>query len=320
MQQLSLILEQLKEIHVDTENMSEAELQVTRKTLNNIDSVCGAIMGETSTKDHNYNDVMVKEYIEDILEDGFNLNSTELSDCPELVDAQRLRKWSDLIAACVEHSEFGAKKFKIHSLRLLRSNIAQAKTLHDLRKAVNLMISPLELWRDHKATCEKYSVKNLAQNDKEIDKFVDKLLLENEELKSVCAERSRVLNEIIGCYDEGLSDVSLLRNCEAAKKANNLSDEEAARVFGISRLKLNRLRKSVEVFPEVVQKFVQPTEAYWEALRKDNERIVRESNIEIEKRQAVKPIVEIYTEEQVVEIGVDPMRDYWKNSGKTKPS
>lgn len=305
MQQLALILDQINAVEVDTDNMTAVQLQEFRKHLNRLDSAVGAKMGETSTKDHKYADAQVKEYIEGILEDGFNLRPTELSDVPEFVDAQRLRKWSELISCCVEHSSFGAKKFKIHSLRLLRSNIASAKTLHDLRKAINLMISPLQLWRDHVATCEKYSAKNIARNDKEIDQFVDKLLIEIANLKTVCAERKRVLDELVGCYDDGLSDIALLRNCEAAKKANNLSDEEVAKVFGITRIKLNRLRKSVVLVPTNVQEGL--PEDYWDSLQRPP--------LCKDKPTAEKKVIS-YSVEPLPDVPDDPMSDWKRNFKK----
>jgi hypothetical protein len=133
---LETILYQLSNDGTDPKSLTKEQLKAYRLDLAAIKKAVGAKMAETSTKDHSYDDDEVTEYIDSILEDGFNLIETELSDYPEFIYAQKLTRWSDLIAERVEASLFGAKKFKIHSLRFLRTNIARSKTLHELRQAV----------------------------------------------------------------------------------------------------------------------------------------------------------------------------------------
>lgn len=231
----------------DPSALSQADLEAYRLQLAHIKKLCGTKMAETSTKQHFYDDADISAYIDAILEDGYNLQETELSDYPEFVDAQRLKRWSALIGERVELSCFGSKNFRVHSLRLLRSNIATAKTLHDLRKAVTLMISPLDLWNQHESLVQQYSPKNLAKNDKETDSYIDSLLIEIESKDKLLAERKRVIDSMLTVYQESDEDIAVLRNCESAKVEHNLSDTQAAELFGISRKKLLRLRADIDL-------------------------------------------------------------------------
>ena len=244
---LDVLVYDLSNDDTDVKNLSQEQLAAYRLNLLAIKKAVGAKMAETSTKEHIYDIEEVTEYIDSILEDGFNLQSTELSDEPQFVDAQRLTRWADLIAERVEASMFGAKQFKIHSLRLLRSKIAKAKTLHDLRQAVTVMIDPLQLWRDHCVLVQKTSRKQVAIDNKETDQYIDDLLLEIEAKDKLLAERKRVIDEICSVYSEGDSDIELLRNIERAKKEHNLSDTQAAKMFGISRKKLLTLRDKIDL-------------------------------------------------------------------------
>lgn len=241
------LVQELNSLCVDVTTLGEEELKTYRLQLAKIKALAGGLMAETSTKEHNYDDDEVKEYIDAILEDGFNLQATELSDEPKFVDAQRLKRWEDLIAERVEASSFGAKKFRIHSLRLLRSNIAKAKTLHELRQAVTLMIDPLQLWNDHCVLVEMTSSKQQAIDNEETDQYIDSLLIEIEEKDKILKERKRVIDELVGCYEDVDQDVQTLKLCEAAKKQHNLSDVEAAKVGGISRNKLLKLRADIQL-------------------------------------------------------------------------
>jgi ribosomal protein L29 len=244
---LDVLVYDLNNDDTDVKNLSQEQLAAYRLNLLAIKKAVGAKMAETSTKEHIYDIEEVTEYIDAILEDGYNLQSTELSDEPQFVDAQRLTRWADLIAERVEASMFGAKQFKIHSLRLLRSKIAKAKTLHDLRQAVTVMIDPLQLWRDHCVLVQKTSRRQVAIDNKETDQYIDDLLLEIEAKDKLLAERKRVIDEICSVYSEGDSDIELLRNIESAKKEHNLSDTQAAKAFGISRTKLTALRESIDL-------------------------------------------------------------------------
>ena len=244
---LDVLVYDLNNDDTDVKNLSQEQLAAYRLNLLAIKKAVGAKMAETSTKEHIYDIEEVTEYIDSILEDGFNLQSTELSDEPQFVDAQRLTRWADLIAERVEASMFGAKQFKIHSLRLLRSKIARSKTLHELRQAVTMMIGPLQLWNDHYVLVQKTSRKQVAIDNKETEQYIDSLHIEIEEKDKLLAQRKRVIDEIYSVYSESDSDFDTLRNIESAKKEHNLSDTQAAKMFGISRKKLLTLRDKIDL-------------------------------------------------------------------------
>ena len=243
--ELSAIIEALKLDSADSKELSTEQLEERRNQLNVIGKLVTQKMSETSTKDHNYDVGAITEYIQDILEQGYKGISTELSDYPEFVDAQHLKRFKEIIADCVEASEFGSKRFKIYSLRLLRSNIAKAKTLHELRQAVLLMISPLELYREHLALLEANSPANIREGQKADMAYIDSLCAEILELQDLCNTRKRVIDELLNTYEEDCSDIVLLRNIESAKQQHKLSDTDAAKMFGVSRKKLLALRKDI---------------------------------------------------------------------------
>lgn len=263
---IDTILYNLSNDSTDPKALSQEELDAYRLSLAAIKKVVGVKMAETATKEHNYDIDEVTEYIDNILEDGFNLQSTKLSGEPQFVDAQKLKRWEDLIAERVELSPFGSKKFKIHSLRLLRSNIAKAKTLHDLRQAVTLMIDPLSLYRDHCVLVQKTSAKQQAIDNKEVDSYIDSILIENEKLHKESAERKRVIDELLSVYSESDSDIDKLHNIESAKAEHNLSDTQAAKMFGISRTKLTALRESIVLNASPAEDAVVKVEAVVKAL------------------------------------------------------
>ena len=221
------------------------ELSAGRRFLSTLLKEAATKMAATSTKVHEYDDVEVKAYIDRILENGFKLEMTNLSDFSDFEDAQKLKRWSELIGESVEASEFSAQKWKAKPLRLLRSAIAQAKTLHELRQAVNAMIGPLQLWREHQALLKATSPEQLAVENEAAMKELETVLLELEDMTELAKERGRVINELVSCYSEDDSDIALLRNCETAKKEHYLSDQQAAQMFNISRTKLLRLRTEI---------------------------------------------------------------------------
>lgn len=236
------ILYLIEKDSISVDKSDEGALLKYRQHLSRIIKDAATKMAATSTKVHNYDDVEVKAYIDRILENGFKLEMTNLSDFPDFEDAQKLKRWPELIGERVEASEFSAQKWKAKPLRLLRSAIAQAKTLHELRQAVNRMIGPLQLWREHQALLEATSPEQLALEHREASKELESILLESESQRKLADERGRVINELLSCYSEDDSDIALLRNCETAKKEHDLSDQQAAQMFGISRTKLLKLR------------------------------------------------------------------------------
>lgn len=224
------LVQELNALSVDITALDEEGLKAYRLQLAKIKSLAGGLMAETSTKEHKYDMEEVKEYINQILLDGYNLKPTELGSHPEFKDAQNLKRFESLIAECVEQSPFGAT-FTVEHLQGLRKNIAASKTLHQLRQAVKLMIKPLEY-----ALQQQDSLALLEQLADDVDS-----------LTQLAEERKRVLDEVVGCYEDDCKDMETLKLCELAKKKHKLSDDEAAKVGGISRKKLLRLRADIDL-------------------------------------------------------------------------
>ena len=225
------LVQELNALSVDITALDEEGLKAYRQQLAKIKSLAGGLMAETSTKEHNYDMEEVKEYINKILLDGYNLKPTELGSHPEFKDAQKLKRFESLIAECVEQSPFGANTFTVEHLQDLRKNIAASKTLHQLRQAVKMMIKPLDY-----ALQQQDSLALMEQLANDVDS-----------LTRIAEERKRVLDEVVGCYESDCKDIETLKLCELAKKKHKLSDDEAAKVGGISRKKLLKLRADIEL-------------------------------------------------------------------------
>ena len=223
-------VQELNSLCVDVTTLGEEELKAYRLQLAKIKTLAGGLMAETSTKEHHYDTDAVKAYITQVLVDGFNLLPTEVASNPKFKDAQKLTRFSLLIKECVEASPFGSS-FNVTHLQGLCKNIAASKTLHDLRQAVKLIIPLLKHYREQEDESD----------------LIDYLTNEVDSLSRIAKERKRVIDELVGCYEDVDQDVQTLKLCEEAKKQHNLSDEEAAKVGGISRKKLLRLRKDIQL-------------------------------------------------------------------------
>lgn len=244
----SLLHNLLKQLTSDTysmDGMDSESLTAYRQTLAAIAKAANMKMALASSKSCTYDDDDITDYINDILSDGYALKATALSDVPDMENAQRLKRYASLIASVVEESGFGTKQFNIYDLRHQRSAIARAKTLHELRKAVSCMIGPLKLWREHQALLEATSPAQQLLVHKAARDEIECVMLELKKSKELSQERKRVIDELLSCYDEGAGNAVLLRNCETAKKEHGLSDVEAAKMFGITRWQLQRLRDSI---------------------------------------------------------------------------
>ncbi|MDB5742523.1 MAG: hypothetical protein JWR68_838 [Polaromonas sp.] len=240
------LLIKLSDISCNPDNLSSTELKARRLSLIRLNKQIHKKLAETSTKVRiSYDNTDIENYIDQILSDGFNLKKTEPSDHQEFIDAQKLTLWTASISDRVEASEFGSKRFKIDSLRLQRSAIASAKTLHELRQAVKQMISPLQLYREYLILKQATSSAQLMEDNEAAMTELERVLLELEAEQKVSKERKRILDSILCVYQEHDEELVLLRNCESAKKQHNLSDTQAAEMFGISRKKLLVLRKDI---------------------------------------------------------------------------
>lgn len=222
------VLTDLTALSVNPSTMTEEELRIYRLSIAKIQNKCKSLMADTSTKQHNYEDNLIKEYINIILCSGLNCCPTGLSAFPQFKDAQHLSKWQSLIKECVNESLF-VTSLKTPHLKPLVSNIAKSKTLHELRQAVKLIIEPLKYYQQ-----QQYK-----------ENIVDELTEENNSLHLLAQERKRVVDELLKGYDEECSDIALLKNCEAAKKQHDLSDDATAKLFNISRKKLLSLRNNI---------------------------------------------------------------------------
>ena len=73
------------------------------------------------------------------------------------------------------------------------------------------------------------------------------LTAETNRMYKITEEAYRVVSCMVPYYDAGMNDIALLKNIENAKKVNNLSDAEAAKLFGVSRTKLLSLRADIKL-------------------------------------------------------------------------
>ena len=226
---LDSILNEITNLDVDTEALDEKELQAYRMQLGALLTRTKSLMKDTAKGKPFVDASKVKVYVENILNDAAQGKATKLSSNSEFVDVQNTTAYQDLIKACVEESYFSSKTFGIKHLNYQRNAIATAKTLHELRQAT-------------KAICEPLLFVQSVSDDKEI---VQWLTNEVENLSNDLDEKNRMLNSIMGIYEEGCSDIVLYRNIKQAKKELNLSDVDVLKVFNISKRKLASLRENI---------------------------------------------------------------------------
>lgn len=226
---LDSILNEITSLDVDTEALDEKELQAYRMQLGALLNRTKTLMKETAKGTPYVEASKVQSYINTILSDAAQGKATKLSSNSEFVDVQNTTAYQDLIKACVEASYFSSKTFGIKHLSYQRNAIATAKTLHELRQAT-------------KAICEPLLYVQSVSDDKEL---VQWLTDEVETLSNDLDEKTRILNEIMGIYEEGYSDIVLYRNIKQAKKEMNLTDVDIQKVFNISKRKLASLKESI---------------------------------------------------------------------------
>lgn len=239
------IKELAQELSKLTENgisgMSNAEVKEHRKAILALNKQCSKALADTSQKDHNYDSALVMSYIQEILKDGYNLVETKLSANQSLIDAQKLGRFKAMIKACVQQSEFSSSKFKIKELSYQRTEIEQSNTLHELRQNVKAMIGPLKMYREH--TKEPEPTEYVLTTE-------DQLIVEVEQLKRELAEKNRIIAEITNLYDQPLLEyktkLDTIKAIADFKTTHNCSDEEACKVFNISRATLKRMRAEVK--------------------------------------------------------------------------
>lgn len=239
-EQLQAVLNTLDKIEIEASDTDSQVLKVIRIQLQTAKKQIGKLMSDTSTKDiqailDTYEEGEIEEYIDCIIEGAWLADATKAKFIAEHEDIQQLRIFGDYIKKAVEASPFGLRKFKIKHLQPIRTKLAASKTIHELRQWCKMMAAQLEYYR------------GTEEDLQEKTELVDWLTSETERMYKITEEAYRVASTIVPYYDAGMNDIALLKNIENAKKANNLSDTEAAKLFGVSRTKLLALRKEIQL-------------------------------------------------------------------------
>ena len=221
--------------------MSDGEVKEHRKAILAISKQCQKALAQTSQKEHKYDDALVVAYIQEILDRGFNLEETKLAYNKSFIEAQKLTRFKPLIKGCVQNSKFSYDSFKIKDLLHQRNNIEQSSTLHELRQNVKAMIGPLRMYRE--------SIKEPEPIQYELT-TEEQLIIEVEQLRQELAEKNRIIAEITKLYDQPLIELKSKEETIKAiadfKQQHNCNDEEACKVFKISRATLKRMRSEVK--------------------------------------------------------------------------
>lgn len=216
-----------------------------RKMLLKLQSSCLEGIAKTAIKETvNYSEEDIQHYINIILNNGENMQQTALSDYPQYIEAQHSTKWKHLIKQAVKGSCFSKSKFKNKGLCYQRSTLERSKSLHTLRLNMSLLLAPLQQYQALEA---KY--KAAIKDSCESLEAYSEACLELEQLESVAAERKRIIDEIMNVYDEPLNNLKdkalLLSNIDAFKLKHNATDEQASKVFGVSRRTITNMRKEL---------------------------------------------------------------------------
>ncbi len=239
-EQLQAVLTTLDKIEIEASDTDNRVLKIIRIQLQTAKKQIGKLMSDTSTKDiqailDTYEEGEIEEYIDSIIEGAWLADATKAKFIAEHEDIQQLRIFGDYIKKAVEASPFGLRKFKIKHLQPIRTKLAASKTIHELRQWCKTMAAQLEYYR------------TVSEELQDKTEMIEWLTSETERMYKITEEAYRVTSTIVPYYDAGMNDIALLKNIENAKKANNLSDTEAAKLFGVSRTKLLALRKEIQL-------------------------------------------------------------------------
>lgn len=242
LKELSQTLAELTQYGID--GMSDDQVKEHRKSILALTKQCNKALAETSQKEHDYDDSLVMDYIQQVLSNGHNLIETKLAHNKKLIDAQKLGRFKSMIKACVQNSDFSHNKFKIKELAYQRNEIEQSNTLHELRQNVKAIIGPLKMHREYNKEPEALEYALTTE---------DELIIEIEQLRLELAEKNRIIAEITNLYDQPLIDyknkIDTVKSIDDFKIVHNCNDEEACKVFNISRSTLKRMRADVKEFP-----------------------------------------------------------------------
>lgn len=229
----------------DCSTMSEEALAQHRKDMAMVQSKAQEGLSKTARKELNFDDQEIRDYIDWVLQRGFELVATNPGDAPKMNDAQTVKRYKLLIEERVQVSQFGENNFKIAELRVQRKSIEESENLHDLRQNIKAMIPVLKMYREFEALRTDYK-KIMDFTDEWVPVQVhDQVLLELEAVKKLSDARKHAIDTIIDDLyrpvDE-MSDEELLQAVDAFKLMHQCNDDEAAKFYGTNRTKISRLR------------------------------------------------------------------------------
>jgi len=220
---------------VELSTLSEVELRNYQLDLVKTQAFIQQQLKETAKPKPQVDDVDVVEYINKILQDGFKLQKTALSSNSKMRDAQKVKVYGGLIKSCVQNSAFSEKTFKVKGLHKQRNNIGNAKTLHELRQAVDDMIPVLEVIRELTAAPED---SNMDFSTMEIDYLIQ----ENDRLTEVVADKERVISEVLGLYND--DSITFPNKVTQTMQLHSCSEVQACKILGIGRTTLHRAKQN----------------------------------------------------------------------------
>jgi len=185
----------------------------------------------------NIDEAHVKAYVVQMLHNAYNNKPTAL----QLAHVQHVAKWQHIIREAIEGSAFVQLPWG-KELMPLRSKLLRSKTLRQLRHTLRLLKGPLSLYRQLEDANQEKTEQLRTDNETAI--YINKLLEDINNKEELLAERKRMIDCLCNVsIRKDDSDYALLMDIEQTKASLKLSDEEVCQVFGLSRSKLNKLRK-----------------------------------------------------------------------------
>ncbi|MBC3879347.1 hypothetical protein H8K38_16170 [Undibacterium sp. FT79W] len=220
---------------VDLTELTEEEVRNRQSDIGKTQAFLKQCLIETAKPKPVMDDVVVVDYINKILSDGFNLLPTKLSANQLMRDVQHVKAYKGLIKTCVQNSPFSERAFKVKGLHKLRNNIENAKTLHELRQTVDDMIPVLEVIRELTAVHEDSGM-DFSFLETEL------LLLENEQLTKLLVERERVISELLPVYND--DSILLPKKVAQTMTQHNCSEVQACKILSVGRTTLLRAKQN----------------------------------------------------------------------------
>lgn len=232
-----MIYEQIQQdfANRDISSFTDVQMREYQIELGKTQAILKQCFAATSKPKPVIDDVVVVDYINKILSDGFNLQSTAKSANRVMLDVQHVKSYKALIKSCVQNSAFSEQSFKVKGLHKQRNNIENAKTLHELRQAIDDMIPVLAVIRELTAIPED---SNMDFSTMEIDYLIQ----ENARLTEVVADKERVISEVLGLYND--DSIMLPKKVTQTMELHSCSEVKACSILGISRTSLNRAKQN----------------------------------------------------------------------------